>query len=165
MSGTLENITDWEALARRCGYRIEAMAAHQSVTRGHLRRLFRRRFGGRLGGWLQAIRLERAKILLEQGLAIKQITGAIGFKQVSYFSQFFKEHAGITAGNYARMKRPHCTLTAIPKAWSKQASGTDSAVGGTGETMVVFVDCSAKFGSNGDSDPKGTSNVINARKT
>jgi len=154
MTGTLEHITDWEALARKSGYRIETMAALQGVTRGHLRRLFRRRFRGRLGGWLQAIRLERAKMLLEQGLAIKQITEAIGFKQVSYFSQFFKEHAGITAGNYARRKRPHCAPPANPKTWSKQAIGTDSAVGGRGETIVVFIDCSAELSSNSNSDPK-----------
>jgi AraC-like DNA-binding protein len=41
MGTRLDQITDWEALARLAGYRAGEMAALRGVSAGHFRRLFR----------------------------------------------------------------------------------------------------------------------------
>ena len=56
--------------------------------------------------YLNNIRVEKAKeLLISSDLSIADIGNQVGFSDQSYFNKIFKEHEGMTPGQYRRRRR------------------------------------------------------------
>jgi AraC-like DNA-binding protein len=66
----------------------------------YLLRTFRDRIGLPPHGYLNQVRLIRAKKLLSQGCQISQVAHEIGFADQSHLTRQFKRMFGVTPGQY-----------------------------------------------------------------
>jgi transcriptional regulator GlxA family with amidase domain len=58
-------------------------------------------------GYVQNLRLEEAKRLLESGdMPFDEIAAEVGYENPAFFRKLFKRCTGLTAGHYRRMFRP-----------------------------------------------------------
>jgi transcriptional regulator GlxA family with amidase domain len=85
---------------------VEHMVEHSGLAA----RTFKRRFKAATGetpiAYVQRIRVERAKRLLERGDdSIEQISWAVGYEDPASFRRLFKRLTGLTAGEYRRRFR------------------------------------------------------------
>lgn len=72
----------------------------------HFRRLWKARFGVAPLEWLMERRMERAMELLDGGeLKVADVARAIGYDDVSLFSNTFRRRKGLTPGQWKRAKR------------------------------------------------------------
>lgn len=78
-----------------------AKRAHQSAD--HFSRLFHEHTGERPLRYIQHRRVERAQLLLTTtNLPFYDIALQCGFEGLPYFARVFKQHTGVTAGDYKR---------------------------------------------------------------
>jgi AraC-like DNA-binding protein len=66
-----------------------------------------RRFGAATGqtplGYLQSVRLQAARALLEAGdMTVQAIATQVGYSDVSSFTRLFRQEVGISPGSYRR---------------------------------------------------------------
>lgn len=72
-------------------------AAEVYVSPGHLSRMVRKTTGKSVGAWIDIARMGMAKRLLrDTEMPVADIAIAAGMDDSSYFSRFFKRHAGLT---------------------------------------------------------------------
>ena len=77
-------------LAERCG-----------MSARHLRRLFAKTYGIGVQEYIMAVRLEKAKKLLEEtALSIEKIISKVGYNSPRYFRKLFKAQLGCTMSEY-----------------------------------------------------------------
>jgi transcriptional regulator GlxA family with amidase domain len=70
-------------------------------------RRFKAATGCSLIEYLQNLRIEEAKRLLEQGkLPVEEVSLAAGYEDVSFFRRLFKRLTGSTPGQYRRIFQP-----------------------------------------------------------
>ncbi len=67
-------------------------------------REFARHTGRPFSDYLLHKRIEKAKRMLAEGLALEQVAEACGFRSVNYFIQIFKRKVGLPPGRYGRQK-------------------------------------------------------------
>lgn len=90
----------------------ESGALQQVVDRAQipertLKRRFRAATGMTLIEYLQNLRVEKAKRLLEDdALPVDEISAATGYEDASFFRRLFKRRTGLTPSQYRRMFRP-----------------------------------------------------------
>lgn len=78
----------------------ELAKAHGISERSMIRR-FKKATGDTPASYVQSVRLEHAKQLLENSqLKIADITHAVGYEDISSFTRLFKKHTGLTPGHY-----------------------------------------------------------------
>lgn len=82
--------------------RLSDLLSRSRRGRTALREAFLRQVGLPPYRYLQAVRLDRAKGLLEQGIAPAEAAGQAGFYDQSHLSGFFKECIGVTPARYER---------------------------------------------------------------
>ena len=76
---------------------LASYAAEAFVTPGHLNRTVKKATGKSVGAWIDIARLGMAKRLLrDTELPVADVAVAVGLDDSSYFSRFFKLHAGLT---------------------------------------------------------------------
>ncbi len=103
-----------DSVARRCENWLkenfrEVEAVSQVVSVGKLpERTIKRRFkaatGSSLIEYLQNLRIEEAKRLLESGsLAVEEISAEVGYSDASFFRRLFKRLTGLSPSQYRRM--------------------------------------------------------------
>jgi transcriptional regulator GlxA family with amidase domain len=91
-----EHWLDADAVAR--------VAAVAGIAERTLERRFKAATGCSLLEYLQGLRIEEAKRLLEGGaMPIDEISAACGYGDVSFFRRLFKRLTGLTPGQYRRM--------------------------------------------------------------
>ena len=99
-----EAITKAQAfIEERCHARLEVteMANHVAMCPRHFRRRFKRATGSTPAEYLQNLRLEKAKVLLEAGgTPVSQITWEVGYEDPSSFSRSFKRLTGMSPLKY-----------------------------------------------------------------
>ncbi|MFL6712705.1 MAG: GlxA family transcriptional regulator [Sulfurifustis sp.] len=84
-------------------FRIETLAERLHVTSRTLLRRFRRATGVTPLAYLQSVRLERARALLETtGIPIKQVMERVGYVDESAFRRLFRRQVGISMTDYRR---------------------------------------------------------------
>jgi len=72
----------------------------------HLRVLFKNAYGQSPVQYLNTVRVERAKEMLESNLfSIEEVACACGFQNVYYFNRVFKLYIGTTPGKYSKNNR------------------------------------------------------------
>jgi two-component system, response regulator YesN len=81
-----------------------AQSVHLSPSR--VRQLFKKETQTSLGRYLRALRLERAKQLLETTfLSVKEVASSVGLNGVSHFVRDFEKAHRMTPGRYAEAHR------------------------------------------------------------
>ena len=72
-----------------------------------LKRRFKAATGSTLIEYLQNLRIEEAKRLLESGqIPVDDISAEVGYGDASFFRRLFKRRTGLTPGQYRRMFKP-----------------------------------------------------------
>lgn len=79
----------------------ESIAKSAKVSEIYFRKLFKRQFGLTPHAYIQQIRINKAKSMLENGTAnIEKICSDCGYNNVYYFFKVFKEKTGYTPSEY-----------------------------------------------------------------
>ncbi|MFU0885401.1 GlxA family transcriptional regulator [Kluyvera sichuanensis] len=92
---------------------LQDMADHIGLSARHLGRLFRQEMNMAAGEWLEAGRIDRAKMLLESGtLPLKTIASECGYSSSDVLRRAFIKRVGITPSMYRRLNvaRPWAQL-------------------------------------------------------
>lgn len=82
---------------------LDELLSMTSFGKSYLLRSFTKQIGVSPYRYLQTIRLEKAKKLLEQGTAPIEAAQMAGFSDQSHFTKFFKEFIGLTPKQYQRI--------------------------------------------------------------
>lgn len=82
---------------------LEQLCAHTSLSRSSLLRAFSRRLGITPYRYLEALRVERARRLLEGGVMPAQAALLSGFADQSHLTNFFTLFTGVTPGRYREL--------------------------------------------------------------
>lgn len=82
---------------------LDDLAEITQLNRFYLIRVFRQAVGMPPYAYLKQIRVEQAKQLLRQGMAIADVATAVGFSDQSHLTRHFKQIFGITPGQYRHM--------------------------------------------------------------
>ena len=82
---------------------ITEIAKQLYISEVYLRRIFHTAYGVSPKQYLDALRMEHAKTLLDSGYYThREIARQCGFEDVKYFRIAFKKHVGITPASYAK---------------------------------------------------------------
>ena len=82
---------------------IDRLAARVYLSQGYLSYIFKKETGMNLSRYIRQCRMERAKELLkETNMKIVQICEKVGFSNVSYFCQSFREYCGVSPERYRK---------------------------------------------------------------
>lgn len=80
-----------------------------------LKRRFKTATGATLIQYIQNLRLEEAKRLLEtETFPIEDISNRIGYENIAFFRRLFRRSTGLTPGQYRRMFRPVADANKLP---------------------------------------------------
>lgn len=80
---------------------IESLAADAGMSPRTFLRRFKAATGRLPGAYLQAVRIETAKAMLERDrTSVQSIAGAVGYDDVSFFRSLFKRTTGMTPAEY-----------------------------------------------------------------
>ncbi|MGW2346256.1 helix-turn-helix transcriptional regulator [Streptomyces sp. NPDC001661] len=84
---------------------LDAVATRAGYSRSHFVRVFRAAYGQTPGQYLSRRRIERAAEMLRTcDLSSTEICHLVGFTSLGTFSTRFKQHTGLTPGEYRREK-------------------------------------------------------------
>ncbi|WP_284646512.1 helix-turn-helix domain-containing protein [Paenibacillus silviterrae] len=87
-------------------FSVQSMAHHFSLSTSYVSRFFKEHTGQTISDYMNTIRINNAKRLLEESDAsIKEIVQRIGYFDTSSFIRKFKAEAGVTPGEYRKMMR------------------------------------------------------------
>jgi transcriptional regulator GlxA family with amidase domain len=79
----------------------QTLAARVNMTERTFARQFKAATGKLPAGYLQALRIEAAKVMLENGSdPIQSIAGAVGYSDLAFFRTLFKRATGMTPAQY-----------------------------------------------------------------
>ncbi|MFC6632293.1 AraC family transcriptional regulator [Microbulbifer taiwanensis] len=81
---------------------LDALAQTAGLSRFHFARMFKISTGLTPHQYVNKVRVERGRELLEQGSAQVEVAGLCGFAHQSHFAAHFKRHFGVTPGQYLR---------------------------------------------------------------
>lgn len=79
---------------------LENIADEASFSKFHFIRLFKNIYGCSPYQYLIRVRIDKAKILLQQSLPVAQVCFEIGFESVTSFTGLFKRYTGETPSAY-----------------------------------------------------------------
>ena len=81
--------------------KVEDIAEEIGVDRKYLRNLFFKYLGVSTKDYLTALRIEKAKSLLDESLlSINEVSSAVGYTDALGFSKIFKKHVGVSPSEY-----------------------------------------------------------------
>ncbi len=86
---------------------VAGVVAECGMPERSLKRQFAAATGSTVIGYVQNLRVEEAKRLLENGsMAVEDIAIEVGYENPAFFRKLFKRCTGLTTGNYRKMFRP-----------------------------------------------------------
>lgn len=84
-------------------FTVSSLAEHMGMSEVHLRRLFRGAVGDTPIGYINFLKIEKAKnMLTASNCSISEIAEASGFDDPYYFSRLFKQKIGMTPSSYRK---------------------------------------------------------------
>jgi len=86
--------------ARHVDYNANRLAEDLHMSRNTLFRRFYELCACAPGEWLAEQRIHDAKVLLERGYTVKEVSVALGFQQSPQFCREFRRRVGCTPSNY-----------------------------------------------------------------
>lgn len=106
---------DWLADRFREPNPVSGVVEAAGIPERSLKRRFKAATGSSLIGYVQNLRIEEAKRLLETSdLPSDEISAEVGYENPAFFRRLFKRSTGLTPGQYRRMFRPVATAAALP---------------------------------------------------
>jgi transcriptional regulator GlxA family with amidase domain len=98
---------DWLRTHFRESQAVARVVAECGIPERSLKRRFAAATGSTVIGYVQNLRIEEAKRLLETGdISVDDIAAAVGYENPAFFRKLFKRCTGLTAGHYRRMFHP-----------------------------------------------------------
>lgn len=98
---------EWLGKHFRQPHAVASVVGASGIPERTLKRRFKTATGTTLIGYVQNLRIEEAKRLLEtEGLSFEEIAGEVGYDNPAFFRRVFKARTGLTPGQYRRMFRP-----------------------------------------------------------
>jgi transcriptional regulator GlxA family with amidase domain len=98
---------DWLAGHYREPLAVASVVTACGIPERSLKRRFKAATGSSLIDYVQNLRMEEAKRLLEsESASAEDIAAAVGYENPSFFRRLFKRCTGLTPGAYRRMFRP-----------------------------------------------------------
>ncbi|MEO3944253.1 response regulator transcription factor [Gorillibacterium sp. CAU 1737] len=82
--------------------KLETLADVFAYSSAYLGKLFKTNMGLSFNSYLDQVRIEKAKELLDQGYKIHQAAKEVGFQDVDYFRDKFKKVEGVSPSDYRR---------------------------------------------------------------
>ena len=83
---------------------LDKIAAKAHASKFHFIRLFKKYYGCTPNQYLQEVRIEKAKRILQKGKTIGEVCYAIGFRSKPSFISLFKKMTGLTPLAYQNKK-------------------------------------------------------------
>jgi transcriptional regulator GlxA family with amidase domain len=97
----------WLAEHYRETHAVAAVVAACRIAERSLKRRFKTATGSTLIGYVQNLRIEEAKRLLEsEAISVDSIAALVGYENPAFFRRLFKRSTGLTPGAYRRMFQP-----------------------------------------------------------
>jgi transcriptional regulator GlxA family with amidase domain len=101
---------DWLSRNSRRPHAVADAVGASGIPERSLKRRFKAATGSALIDYVQNIRVEAAKRLLESGNAsFEDIAAEVGYENQAFFRRLFKRCTGLTPGEYRRMFQPFAT--------------------------------------------------------
>ena len=98
---------NWLRSHFRQPHAVAAVVEECGIAERSLKRRFTAATGSTVIGYIQNLRIEEAKRLLESGdSSSDDIAPAVGYENPAFFRRLFKRSTGLTMGQYRRMFRP-----------------------------------------------------------
>ena len=98
---------DWLTAHFTASNALRQVTEHANIPERTLKRRFRAATGMTLIDYLQNLRVEKGKRLLEESeLPIDEISAAVGYEDASFFRRLFKRRMGLTPSQYRKMFQP-----------------------------------------------------------
>lgn len=90
---------------------LKTLSAHFGVSAAYLGKLFKERTGHSFSHYINELRINKAKILIQEGnLKLKDIAKAVGYAENSYFCTMFRKLTGVSPQNFFKESSiPPCT--------------------------------------------------------
>jgi transcriptional regulator GlxA family with amidase domain len=111
----VRRVEDWLAQHFREPHAVAAAVTASGIPERSLKRRFKAATGSSLIGYVQNLRIEEAKRLLETGQdSAEYVAAEAGYENPAFFRRLFKRCTGLTPGEYRRMFRPFATATEGP---------------------------------------------------
>lgn len=82
--------------------RLEMLAAAFNYNSAYLGKLFKSKTGEYFNTYLDKVRIEQAKVLLEEGLKVYQVAERVGYLNPDYFHAKFKKYVGVSPTGYRK---------------------------------------------------------------
>ncbi|OKP89753.1 response regulator transcription factor [Paenibacillus sp. P32E] len=82
--------------------KLDTLAEVFTYSSAYLGKLFKSSTGLSFNSYLDKVRIEKAKELLDQGCKIHQAASEVGFSDVDYFREKFKKVEGVSPSDYRR---------------------------------------------------------------
>jgi len=98
-------VVDRVAAAPADDIHITHLAGDAGVTPRHLRRLFHAETGMTIGEYIDAVRVEAARVLLEEGMTVGETTHSAGFGSEESLRRSFVSRVGVTPSEYRKRFR------------------------------------------------------------
>lgn len=96
-----------EYVRENCGEKLTltVIASKIGISQGYLSSVFKKQTGGNLNDYINKVKIDRAKELLEKHeYKMYEISDMLGFENPYYFSKVFKKLTGITPSEYEMHK-------------------------------------------------------------
>ena len=94
---------------------LASVVGRAKIPERSLKRRFKTATGSTLIQYIQNLRLEEAKRLLEtETFSIEEISNRIGYENLAFFRRLFRRSTGLTPGQYRRMFRPVADANRMP---------------------------------------------------
>ena len=84
---------------------LDAIAGEASFSKFHFIRLFKMAYGKTPHQYLTQVRIDNAKLLLQNGQAVADVCFAVGFDGISSFTHLFKRLTRLTPSAYQQQQR------------------------------------------------------------
>ncbi len=103
----LQEVQRWVAAHPAEDHGVARLAARAGMSPRHFARLFRAETGLTPAAYVETVRIEAGRHLLEAGaVALKQVAGACGFRDADTFRRAFQRRVGTTPAEYRRRHAP-----------------------------------------------------------
>lgn len=84
--------------------KLEVLAEVFNYNSSYLGKLFKNHTGEYFNAFLDKVRIEQAKVLLDEGLKVHQVASRVGYANVDYFHGKFKKYVGESPSAYKQSR-------------------------------------------------------------
>jgi transcriptional regulator GlxA family with amidase domain len=98
----LQEIQRWVVANPEANTSLAALAGRAGLSSRHFARLFRQEIGVTPSAWVETVRIDASRQMLEAGERPKQAAATCGFTDIDTFRRAFQRQVGVTPAEYRR---------------------------------------------------------------